>query len=98
MVSTGGSVAPLQWPLETRLAPTVSSRPSDAAPYQKRIFDGKIHSVDRRRGAAADHQPRHRQDLPGGLSEDDQADRALAMAFPGDPFSPGRVGEPGFSP
>src|ERR1700737_3360526 len=36
MVSTGGSVAPLQWPLETRLAPTVSSRPSDAARHIKK--------------------------------------------------------------
>ena len=61
-----------------------------------RRFTWKNSPVDRGRGAAADPQSRHRQDLSGDLSEDDQAHRAVAVAVPGNPLSPRRVGEPGF--
>ena len=56
----------------------------------------KFTTLDRRRGADADDQHRHRQDLPGDLPEDDQAHRPRQVAVRGDPLSPGRLGEPGF--
>ena len=49
-------------------AAAVTGRLADVREHCLRGSDGKIHPADRRRGAVADHQSRHRQDLPGDLS------------------------------
>src|SRR6185437_160124 len=83
--------------LDGRLPPWLAfAKPGQGVSAWRSLANAEIRNPDRRRGADADRQYRHRHDYPQAVFEDDQAHRPRRRPVLGDALQRRRLAEPGF--